>query len=116
MKIDMKKVAIATLVLATLLPAAAVLARQKMDDTKGIDMGKAATQTTHAGQGVVKKINAKAGVVTIAHEPVNSMNWPAMTMGFKVKDAMLLGKLAQDKKVRFEFVREGDDYVVTALK
>lgn len=123
----MKKVAIATLVLATLLPAA-VLAQQKMDDmkgmdmgkgkgmAKGMDMGKAATQTTHAGQGVVKKINAKAGVVTIAHEPVNSMNWPAMTMGFKVKDAMLLDKLAQGKKVRFEFVREGDDYVVTALK
>lgn len=126
----MKKVAIATLVLATLLPAATVLAQQKMDDMKGMDMGmdmgkgmaksmdmgKAVTQTTHAGQGVVKKINAKAGVVTIAHEPVNSMNWPAMTMGFKVKDAMLLGKLAQGKKVRFEFVREGDDYVVTSLK
>lgn len=125
-EIDMKKVAIATLVLATLLPAATVLAQQKMDDmkgmdmgkgmAKGMDMGKAATQTTHAGQGVVKKINAKAGVVTIAHEPVNSMNWPAMTMGFKVKDAMLLDKLAQGKKVRFEFVREGDDYVVTSLK
>lgn len=120
----MKKVAIATLVLATLLPAATVLAQQKMDDmkgmdmgkAKGMDMGKAATQTTHAGQGVVKKINAKAGVVTIAHEPVNSMNWPAMTMGFKVKDTMLLDKLAQGKKVHFEFVREGDDYVVTSLK
>ena len=115
----MKKVAIATLVLATLLPAA-VLAQQKMDDmkgmAKGMDMGKAATQTTHAGQGVVKKINTKSGVVTIAHEPVNSMNWPAMSMGFKVKDAVLLGKLAQGKKVHFEFVREGDDYVVTSLK
>lgn len=118
----MKKVAIATLVLATLLPATAVLAQQKMDDmkgmgmAKGMDMGKAATQTTHAGQGVVKKINTKSGVVTIAHEPINSMNWPAMTMGFKVKDAMLLGKVAQGKKVEFEFVREGDDYVVTSLK
>lgn len=55
-------------------------------------------------------------MVTIAHEPINSLNWPAMTMGFKVKGPMLLGKPAQGRKVTFEFVREGDDYVVTSLK
>ncbi len=118
----MKKIAIATLVLAAMLPAAPVLAQQKMDEMKGMDisksmeMGKAASPVTHAAQGVVKKLDPKAGVVTIAHEPINSLNWPAMTMGFKVKDAMLLGKLEEGKKVRFRFVREGDDYVMTSLK
>lgn len=124
----MKKAAIATFVLATLLPATAVLAQQKMDDmkgmdmdmgkgmAKGMDMGKAAAMTTHVAQGVVKKLNPKSGVATIAHDPINSLNWPAMTMGFKVKDPTLMGKLAEGKKVSFEFVREAEDYVVTSLR
>lgn len=141
----MKKVAILTLVLASVLPSTAVLAQQKMDDMKGMkdmkemckemckdmdmskgmgngkgmEMGKngaGATQTTHMATGVVKKLNAQAGVVTVEHEPINSLNWPAMTMGFKIKDKALLAKLKEGQKVGFEFVRAGEDYVVTSVK
>ncbi len=94
----MKKVAIAALVLASLLPAAA------------------SAQTAHTAQGVVKKLNAGTGVVTVAHGPVNSLNWPPMTMGFKVKDKALLDKLKEGQKVAFEFVQEGNGYVVTKVK
>ena len=44
------------------------------------------------------------------------MNWPAMTMGFQVKDKMLFDKLAVGKKVDFEFVHGTKGYVVTAVK
>ena len=44
------------------------------------------------------------------------VNWPPMTMGFTVKDKMLLDKLTVDKKVNVEFKKEGSDYVVTAVK
>lgn len=44
------------------------------------------------------------------------MNWPAMTMTFGIKDKMLFDKLADGKKVEFEFVKEGKDYVVTTVK
>jgi Cu(I)/Ag(I) efflux system protein CusF len=44
------------------------------------------------------------------------MNWPAMTMTFKVKDKALLQKVKQGEKVNFEFVQQGKDYVVTAVK
>lgn len=115
----MKKVAILTLVLASMLPATAALAQQKMDDMKGMDMGKKPTanvQTTHVAKATVKKTDKKAGTVTLAHEPVASLNWPAMTMSFKVKDKMLLNKLRDGKRVYVEFVQEGEDFVVTSVK
>lgn len=95
------------------------MAQQKMDDMKGMDMAKkpaASAQAIHMAKGTVKKIDPKTGWVLMAHEPVNSMNWPAMTMSFKVKDKSLLDKLAIDKKVDFGFVKEGEDYLVTIVK
>jgi Cu(I)/Ag(I) efflux system protein CusF len=76
---------------------------------------KAADHKTHAAVGVVKKLDAKAGVATIAHEPVKSANMPAMTMDFKA-DKAALGKLGEGKKVEFEFMEHGKDYVITKVK
>jgi Cu/Ag efflux protein CusF len=76
----------------------------------------AGAQTAHKATGVVKKVDPKAGTVTLAHDPVRSLNWPAMTMGFQVKDKPLLNKLAVDKKVEFEFVQQGKNYVITSVK
>jgi len=89
-----------------------------MKDQKGMDMkmeNKAAGQS-HKGTGKVTKVDAAKNSVTIAHEPVSTMNWPAMTMTFKVKDKALLQKVKQGEKVDFEFVQQGKDYVVTAVK
>lgn len=115
----MKNAALPSLVLALVLPAAAALAQQKTDDMKPMDTAMkpaAGTQMTHMAMGTVKKVDAKAGMVTLAHEPVKTMNWPAMTMGFKVKDKMLFDKLADGRKVEFEFVPEGKDYVLKSVK
>jgi len=84
---------------------------------KGLDMKgekKDAKGTVHRATGVVTKMDKQN--VTIKHEPVPSMNWPAMTMAFKVKDKDLMQKLKKDQKIDFEFVQEGRDYVVTAVK
>ena len=54
------------------------------------------------GTGVVKKIDAKSGSVTIAHDPIKALNWPAMTMPFKVADKALLAKMKPGAKVRFQ--------------
>lgn len=116
----MKTIVLSALVaLAVAAPFGMVVAQQKMDDMKGMDMPKkGATQpgSTHLAKGEVKKVDAKAGTVTIAHGPVQSMNWPGMTMDFAVTDKMLLDKLAVGKTVDFEFAREGSKYVVTAVK
>lgn len=106
-------------VLAAVLAAQAAFAQQKMDDMKGMNMPKkeaAGAQVAHHATGVVKKVDAEAGVVTLAHEPVPSMKWPAMTMGFQVQDKMLLDKLTVGQKVNFDFVQGPKGYVVTAVK
>jgi Cu(I)/Ag(I) efflux system protein CusF len=46
---------------------------------------------------VVKGVDAANGKVRLAHEPVKSLNWPAMIMGFSVRDPALFDKLAVGK-------------------
>jgi Cu(I)/Ag(I) efflux system protein CusF len=116
----MKKIAISALIAAaTAVPFTVAVAQQKMDDMKGMDMPKKTTApagATHSAKGEIKKVDAQSGTVTIAHGPVPSMKWPAMTMGFAVKDKMLLDKLTVGKTVDFEFQQESGKYVVTAVK
>ena len=52
--------------------------------------------------GVVKKVDRKAGTAVIDHDPVKSLNGPAMTMTFKVPDPAVLAKLKPGAKVRFQ--------------
>lgn len=115
----MKKLFYSALVLALLLPATAALAQQKMGDMKTPDTtmkSAGEVKMAHQAVGVVKKVDPKTGVVTLAHEAVNSMNWPPMTMGFLVKDKMLFDKLIVGSKVSFEFIQDPKGYVVTKVK
>src|SRR5258707_15323304 len=116
----MKKFALITIVLTLALPGVSVSGQKKMEDMKGMDMDMskkpaasmpaADKHTTHMAKGVVKKIDPKTGIVTVAHGPVKSMNWPAMTMAFKVKDMALLDNFAAGKEVEFEFAKDGNSY------
>lgn len=108
-----------TIVAAAAFTATGAFAQMKMDDMKGMETGKkpaASKHASHMAKGEVKKADAKAGTVTLAHEPVASLNWPAMTMSFKVKDKKLWKKLDEGKTVEVEFVQQGKDYVVTKVK
>jgi Cu/Ag efflux protein CusF len=97
-------------------------------DMKGMDMkachdmmnnhaqGTSKNGTVHQATAVVKAVDSASNTVTLAHEAVKSLNWPAMTMGFSVKDETLLDKLTVGKKVDVEFTQQGSDYVITAVK
>lgn len=88
-----------------------------MNGMKDIPMDKTtAEQTEHTAKGRVTKIDADAGVVTLSHEPVKSLDWPAMTMGFKLTDKKLLDKLAVGKTVDFTFVQTDKGYVITSVR
>lgn len=55
------------------------------------------------GRGVIRSIDAGRPAVTLAHDPLPAIGWPAMTMAFPVKDpAMLRGRKAGER-VRFAF-------------
>lgn len=85
-------------------------------EMKGVGAEKKSEAKSHKGVGTVKKVDLAASTVTIAHDPIKSMNWPAMNMTFAIKDNALLGRFSQDKKVEFEFVQRGSDYVITSVK
>jgi len=88
----------------------------KSMDMKDMGMNKTDATTTHKGVGVVKDINATDGMVTLVHEPIKSLNWPAMTMGFKVKDKSVIGKIKPGDKVEFTLVQAGKEYLITGMK
>lgn len=99
-------------------------------DMKDMDMGKhkqgndkqgkapanASQAKLHKGAGTVTAVDNAKGKVTIAHGPVPTLKWPAMTMAFGVKDKALLEKLSTGKQVEFEFIQQGSDYTITAAK
>ena len=54
--------------------------------------------------------------VTISHGAIAALKWPPMTMGFKLADPKLGAGLKPNKSVQFSFSKQGDDYVITAIK
>ena len=71
---------------------------------------------TYRVQGVF--VEADAETITLDHEPVPALKWPAMTMPFRLADAQLVAQaraLKPGQPVQFGFVRRGDDWVVTQL-
>ena len=111
------KAAIITLALAAIAPALA-----QADAMQGMRMGmdkdpaKGAKATVHQATGVVRNVDAGTGKVTLAHGPVKTLNWPAMTMTFGVRDKSLLDKLSVGKHVQVAFEKQGEGFVITSVK
>src|ERR671914_2021441 len=92
------------------------IAQMKDVDMKGMKSDKNAAGEVQKGNGVVTNVDRAVGKVTLKHDPIKSLNWPTMTMAFAVKDKALLEKVAKDKKVEFEFVQQGQQFVITSIK
>lgn len=76
-----------------------------------------AAEQVHRGQGTVNSVDAKAGSVKLAHGAIPSLNWPAMTMDFRVRDKTSLAALKPGQKVEFELVEEKKgSYVISRIK
>jgi len=106
----------ATLIAAPFLASAQMKGMDMKDmDMKGMKSQKKAGQV-HKGTGVVTNVDRAGGKVTLKHDPIQSLNWPTMTMAFGVKDKAMLDKLSKGKKVQFEFVQQGQQFVITSIK
>lgn len=113
----MKTLALAAAFASSLgLAHAADMKGMDMKDMSPSQMSKDAKAGKHTAKGTVKSVNAKAQTVTLDHEAVKSMKWPAMSMTFKLQDKALMDKLTQGRKVEVEFEQRGKDYVITSAK
>ena len=107
----MKTIIAAVAALALAGPAMA----QAMPDMGPMDHGATDAKAAGAqGTGVIKKLDAKAGSVTLQHGPIAALNWPAMTMPFKADPTLLKG-LKVGQKVTFT-VKPGDTPEVVAIQ
>ena len=86
-----------------------------MRKAEGASAAKPAAVGHHA-VGVLNAVDAAAGTVTISHEPVVSLKWPAMKMDFVLGNPSLVAGIKPGAAVAFEFVERGQgEWVVTSL-
>ena len=114
----MKKTAPLTFALILSLGAGSALADSTMSGMNMPDMEMGGQQAkpgaTHQATGVVKKVDAKAGKITLAHGAVKSLNWPPMTMPFKISRSQA-ETLKSGQRVNFEFAVSGMDATITKI-
>jgi Cu(I)/Ag(I) efflux system protein CusF len=88
--------------------AAENAARDRQSMTNG------AEAQVHPAVGVVKAIDARSGTVTLAHEPVPALGWPAMVMPFSVSAELARG-IQVGQKVNIEFTASGMNGTITKI-
>ena len=67
-------------------------------------------------EGEVRRVDKDAKKITLRHGPIPSLDMPAMTMVFQVKDAALLDQVKAGDKVRFDAEKAGGQYIVTRIE
>ncbi|MBB4845745.1 Cu(I)/Ag(I) efflux system membrane fusion protein [Paucibacter oligotrophus] len=65
-------------------------------------------------RGLIEALSATE--MTLAHEAVPALQWPPMTMGFKLAKPRLAAGFKPGQPVRVAFIQRGDDYVITAVE
>jgi Cu(I)/Ag(I) efflux system membrane fusion protein len=78
----------------------------RMSEMPASDAAKGPAPAAHRGEGKLESI--RKDEITLSHGPVQSLKWPAMTMGFKVPASGLPKNLAVGDTVTFEFRQTKD--------
>jgi Cu(I)/Ag(I) efflux system membrane fusion protein len=70
----------------------------------------------HQAQGTLEAINDD-GTVSITHDPIPALKWPAMTMDFALANPSLAAKIKPGSAISFEIVERGEgEWVVTKMQ
>lgn len=67
-------------------------------------------------KGKVKKLDEKAGMVTIIHEELKGLSMPAMTMVFRIGEGVDVAKLQEGSDIEFVADRVDGKITVTDVK
>ena len=76
----------------------------------------AAKASAVSGEGVVRQVKPEKSQVKISHDPIAALDWPAMTMMFRVKDKALLEGVGAGDKVRFDLEKDASGLVITRIE
>jgi Cu(I)/Ag(I) efflux system protein CusF len=108
------KTMFALLAFASLGTVTAANAQQAMDP-KMAGMEHAAQPADAQGVGVIKAIDTARGTITLQHEAIKAIGWPAMTMRFKAASPDLLTAAKVGDRVRFGLKPNGMGGTVTSI-
>jgi len=97
---------------AVLSPMAATA--QDMANMPG--MSHTAVPTEGQGVGIVKAIDTAKGTITLQHEAIAAIHWPAMTMAFKMASPDMAKSVKVGDEVQFIVRPNGMDSTVTSIK
>lgn len=78
--------------------------------------GVTASVASEYTKGVVKKVDMKAGKVTIIHEELVNLDMPAMTMVFRTADEAMMERMKVGADIEFVADRVKGKLTVTELK
>ena len=87
-------------------------------DDMNMPMDKSAVSKTVQGRGVVISVNKSSGSITLKHEAIPAVAWPAMTMAFEVEDKVKkqLDNLKKGDLVKFKLKQEGKEYLISEIE
>ncbi|STY78840.1 copper/silver efflux system, membrane fusion protein [Legionella wadsworthii] len=74
------------------------------------------TPTKIKGRGVIQSIDLTKRVVTLNHEAIADLGWPAMSMDFSVDKQVPLQKFKVNDKVSFSLKKEGQQFILVDLR
>jgi Cu(I)/Ag(I) efflux system membrane fusion protein len=90
------------------LPAATAAHGGGHGDAHGASGAAPATSDAiYTAKGMVVGMDGNAGTITIRHEPVPAVRWPAMTMSFRLEEPSVAEGVKQGDAVRFDFRNDG---------
>jgi len=72
----------------------------------------------HKGTGKVRGVDAASGYIELEHDPIPSLQWPTMVMGFYAENKAELGALKEGDRVEFELdpkPNEDGDYILRRI-
>ena len=100
---------------ALALASTAAFAQQMDPNMPGMAGMQAAKPTQAKGVGIVKAIDTAKGTITLQHQAIAAIGWPAMTMTFKADPPALLQKVKVGEQVKFTLHPAGMASTVTAI-
>ena len=94
--------------------AAPAGAGSAMPTAEGAAQGAQAEGGPYSTTGQITTVEGQA--VTINHQPVEGLGWPAMTMSFQAPDPAMIQNLEAGTSVQFSFRKQGEQYVLTEIR
>jgi Cu/Ag efflux protein CusF len=102
-------------VVAAAIPAAGLTQSDHAGHHDGAAQVAQATSAPMA-DGEIRRVDKEAKKLTIKHGPIPSLDMPAMTMVFQVKDPAMLERVKAGDKVKFQAEKQGGQYTVTKIE